>query len=90
MVRRKGCLFWGDLSYWVTHLALILVMLILLVETFFSAPKKNVSSITLYGYNGNILKQWNGELTLHQDNYQCYFDYEGRKIIVRGGILVAQ
>ena len=53
-------------------------------------PDDNVSSITLYSNDGNVIKQWNGELTLHQNDYQCYFDFEGRKVIVRGGILVAQ
>ena len=71
-------------------LVFIILFLGVVLALLIPAPNKNVSSITLYGYDGNILKQWDGELTLHQDNYQCYFDYEGRKVIVRGGILVAQ
>ena len=84
MLKHHGGVIWDLLPLF------IILILGVAFGLLIPAPNKNVSSITLYGYDGNILKQWDGELTLHQDNYQCYFDYEGRKVIVRGGILVAQ
>ena len=51
---------------------------------------KTVTCLTLYNYNGQPLRQWAGEFVLHHERYETYFDYEGNRVVIRGGILIAE
>ena len=52
--------------------------------------KENDGSILSYGYSKKMLELWHGELIFHKRLYQPFFDYDKRRVIIRGGILVAQ
>ncbi|MBP3785590.1 MAG: DUF5052 family protein [Bacteroidaceae bacterium] len=47
-------------------------------------------TVTLYDYNGNVLRQWKGKFDVQDDNgtNSVYFDLNGKRVIVSGGIIV--
>ena len=51
---------------------------------------KPVTCLTLYDYNGQPLRQWAGEFVVHREQYSTYFDIEGKRVVIRGGIIVAE
>ena len=51
---------------------------------------KHVTCLTLYDYKGQPLRQWAGEFVLHREQYGTYFDIDGKRVVIRGGIVVAE
>lgn len=88
MLKRKGYCELMDLV-----VILVLIWLIgagtfaMLTSGRFSKADRKIS---VYDYGGNLIKHWEGEFALHSDGYETYFDYEGRRVIVRGGIVIAE
>ena len=46
------------------------------------------SSVLSYGYSKNMLELWHSELIFHKRPYQSFFDYNKRRVLIRGGILI--
>ena len=47
-------------------------------------------TVTLYDYNGDVLQEWHGTFDIAEDNQEVYFDLDGKRIIVQGGIIVIE
>lgn len=47
-------------------------------------------TVTLYDYNGNILKQWYGKIDMSESERETDFIVEGRRVIIHGGIAVVE
>ena len=47
-------------------------------------------TVTIYDYNGNVVREWHGTFDIAEDNQEVYFDLDGKRIIVQGGIIVIE
>lgn len=47
-------------------------------------------TVTLYDYNGDVLQEWHGTFDLDENDQEVYFDLEGKRTIINGGIVVIQ
>lgn len=61
--------------------------------------KKTVSSdisggvqrtLTVYDYNGQEIRSWTGKMDVSNENERTMFDLDGKRTIIRGGIIVIQ
>ena len=46
--------------------------------------------VTLYDYNGKILKQWHGKIDMSESEIETDFIVDGRRVIIHGGIAVIE
>lgn len=44
--------------------------------------------VTLYDYNGDVLGEWEGTFDVAENDQEVYFDVDGRRVIIQGGIVV--
>lgn len=44
--------------------------------------------VTLYDYDGEILGQWEGVFDVSENDQEVYFDLDGKRVIIQGGIVV--
>ena len=44
--------------------------------------------VTLYDYNGKIIKTWEGTFDVDDNDQECWFDLDGKRVIIQGGIIV--
>lgn len=44
--------------------------------------------VTLYDYDGEVLREWEGTFDVAEDNQECWFDIDGKRVIIQGGIVV--
>lgn len=44
--------------------------------------------VTLYDYDGEILGQWEGVFDVSESDQEVYFDLDGKRVIIQGGIVV--
>lgn len=47
-------------------------------------------TVTLYDYNGNEIQSWSGKIALSESENEVYFDLDDKRVIIHGGIVVAQ
>lgn len=48
-------------------------------------------TVTLYDYNGEVLKTWQGRFDIQEDSNKTMFDDDNNKrIIIKGGIVVVE
>ena len=47
-------------------------------------------TVTVYDYNGIVVREWHGTFDVAEDNQEVYFDLDGDRIIVQGGIIVIE
>ena len=47
-------------------------------------------TVTLYDYQGDKLDSWNGTFDVSEDDQEVYFDLNGKRTIIEGGIVVVQ
>lgn len=46
-------------------------------------------TVTVYDYNGNVLKSYTGKFDVTESESEVYFDDEdGKRIIIHGGIII--
>lgn len=45
-------------------------------------------TVTLYDYNGNEIKSWSGKFDVSDNDQETYFDINGKRVIIKGGIVV--
>lgn len=44
--------------------------------------------VTLYDYDGEVLREWEGTFDVDENDQECYFDIDGKRVIIQGGIVV--
>lgn len=48
-------------------------------------------TVTVYDYNGEVVKQWEGKFDIQEDNQEIYFDdQDGKRVIIQGGIVISE
>jgi len=46
--------------------------------------------VKLYDYNGGLIQQWEGKIDLDNSDQETYFDLDGKRVIIQGGIIVTE
>jgi hypothetical protein len=46
--------------------------------------------VTLYDYQGDVLGEWEGKFDLASSDQEMWFDLDGKRVIIQGGILVCE
>lgn len=44
--------------------------------------------VTLYDYEGEVLGEWEGKFDVSENDQEVYFDLDGKRVIIQGGIIV--
>lgn len=44
--------------------------------------------VTLYDYEGEVLREWEGKFDVAENDQECWFDVDGKRVIIQGGIIV--
>lgn len=47
-------------------------------------------TITVYDYNGNEIKSWAGKIDTSESADEVFFDLNGKRTIIHGGIVIIQ
>lgn len=45
-------------------------------------------TVTVYSYSGDEIASWSGKFDVTENDQETYFDIDGRRIIIRGGIII--
>ena len=45
-------------------------------------------TVTVYSYDGDILGQWSGKFDVSESERETYFDVNGKRVIIHGGIVI--
>lgn len=45
-------------------------------------------TVTVYSYDGDVLGQWSGKFDVSESEQETYFDVNGKRIIIQGGIVI--
>jgi hypothetical protein len=46
--------------------------------------------VKVYDYNGNLIQQWEGKIDLDNSDQETYFDLDGKRVIIQGGIVITE
>ena len=46
--------------------------------------------MTVYDEHGDVLQEWHGTFDLDNNDQEIYFDVEGRRVVIQGGIVIVQ
>lgn len=47
-------------------------------------------TVTVYDYNGNPIQSWTGKIDLSESDHETWFDLNGKRTIIQGGIIIIQ
>ena len=47
-------------------------------------------TVTLYDNTGNEIKSWHGKIDLESNDQEVFFDLNGKRMIIQGGIVVSE
>lgn len=47
-------------------------------------------TVTLYDNAGNEIKSWHGKIDLESNDQEVFFDLNGKRVIIQGGIVVSE
>ena len=47
-------------------------------------------TVTLFDNAGNKLKSWHGKIDLESNDQEVFFDLNGKRVIIQGGIVVSE
>lgn len=47
-------------------------------------------TVTLYDNTGNEIKSWHGKIDLESNDQEVFFDLNGKRVIIQGGIVVSE
>lgn len=47
-------------------------------------------TITVYDYNGTEIQSWTGKIDISESETEIYFDLNGKRTIIHGGIVIVQ
>lgn len=45
-------------------------------------------TVTVYDYNGDEIKSWTGKFDVSDSENEVYFDVDGKRVIIHGGIVI--
>ena len=45
-------------------------------------------TVTVYSYDGDILGEWSGKFDVTENDQETFFDIDGRRVIIQGGIII--
>ena len=45
-------------------------------------------TVTVYDYNGGEIKSWTGKFDVSESENEVYFDLDGKRVIINGGIII--
>lgn len=45
-------------------------------------------TVTIYDYNGNQINSWTGTFDVTNSEYETYFDIDGKRVVIHGGIVI--
>ena len=45
-------------------------------------------TVTVYDYNGNRIDSWTGTFDATNSEYETYFDINGKRVVIHGGIVI--
>ena len=47
-------------------------------------------TITVYDYTGNPIQSWSGKIDISESENEVWFDLNGKRTIIQGGIIIVQ
>lgn len=47
-------------------------------------------TVTVYDYNGGEIKSWSGKFDLSESENEVFFDLDGKRVIIHGGIVICE
>lgn len=47
-------------------------------------------TVTLYDNTGNEIKSWRGKIDLESNDQEVFFDLNGKRVIIQGGVVVSE
>lgn len=47
-------------------------------------------TVTLYDNTGKEIKSWHGKIDLESNDQEAFFDLNGKRVIIQGGIVVSE
>ena len=83
-------------------IAMILVLITILSLTGCASMQRDMKTIssdwggglnrtvTVYDYNGNPIQSWTGKIDLSESDNETWFDLDGKRNIIQGGIIIVQ
>lgn len=83
-------------------IAMILVLITILSLTGCASMQRDMKTIssdwsgglnrtvTVYDYNGDPIQSWTGKIDLSESDNETWFDLDGKRIIIQGGIIIIQ
>ena len=45
-------------------------------------------TVTVYGYSGEAIRSWTGKFDVSEHSDEMYFDVDGKRVIIQGGIVI--
>lgn len=45
-------------------------------------------TVTVYSYNGDEIQSWTGKFDVTENDQETYFDIDGKRVIIQGGIII--
>ena len=45
-------------------------------------------TVTVYSYDGDVLGQWSGKFDVSESSSETFFDIDGKRVIIQGGIII--
>ena len=45
-------------------------------------------TVTVYDYNGQVIRQYAGKFDVSESENEVYFDIDGKRVIIHGGIVI--
>lgn len=84
----------------VIALAVLLTMVCMMLAGCTEAWERNKKSIasnwtgglnrtvSVYSYDGDLIKSWSGKFDVSDSENEVYFDLNGKRVIIQGGIII--
>lgn len=45
-------------------------------------------TVSVYSYDGELIKSWSGKFDVSNSENEMYFDLDGKRVIIQGGIII--
>lgn len=45
-------------------------------------------TVSVYDYNGGLIKSWSGKFDVSESESETFFDVDGKRVIIQGGIII--
>ena len=46
--------------------------------------------VTLYSNTGEVIKEWSGKFDMTESENEIWFDLDGKRVIIHGGIVISE